>query len=170
VREQVRITLPGALREEVDRIRERWNPERAARNPAHATVVYHDEAPDPALLRARLAEAAAGLGPFELVLGGARRFRPPARGAYLAVADPSGAVERLRRAVLAPPFTPRGRLTLHVTLIHPDFGERAEAAWPELLALRFERSFRVERFELISGNRQGVETLRYPLVNAAGCT
>src|SRR4029450_617339 len=51
-RGQVRVTRPGALREQVDAIRARWNPELVPRNPAHATVIYHDEAQDPALLRA----------------------------------------------------------------------------------------------------------------------
>lgn len=171
VREQVRITLPGALREEVDAIRARWNPELVPGNPAHATVVYHDEAEHPALLRERLAAAVAELAPFELVLGSAQRFRPPAEGVYLAVSDPAGAVERLRRAVLAPPFTPRARLVLHVTLIHPAFGERAGAAWPELAALRFGCRFPVEGLELISGDRRGLETTGFPLrISAAGCT
>ena len=75
---------------------------------------------------------AAATPPFELVLEGARQFRAPAPGAYLAVSDPGCAVERLRRAVLAPPFAPRKRLVLHVTLLHPAFSERLPSAWPEL--------------------------------------
>ena len=167
VREQVRITLPGALREEVDAIRTRWNPELVPRNPAHATVIYHDEAQEPALLRERLAAAASALGTFELVLEGARRFRAPAQGAYLALSDPSGAVERLRRAVLGPPFTPRARLVLHVTLLHPRFGGRLETAWPDLEPLRFGRPFRVQGLDLMSGSREGLTYASYPLAARA---
>ncbi len=163
IREQVRITLPGALRGEVDAIRARWNPELVPRNPAHATVIYHDEAQEPALLRLRLALAVAALEPFELVLEGARRFRTPAQGAYLALSDPSGAVARLRRAVLGPPFTPRARLTLHVTLLHPAFGARLAEAWPDLEPLRFGRRFRVDGLDLMSGNRERLTYAPYPL-------
>jgi hypothetical protein len=167
LREQVRITLPVGLREEVDAIRARWNPELVAGNPAHATVIYHDEATEPGLLRERLAAAAADLAPFEVVLGGARRFRTPAEGAYVELSDPTGAVARLRRAVLGPPFTPRGGLTLHVTLLHPRFGERLPAAWPELEALRFGRAFRVDGLDLLSGSRAGLRYEAYPLRTGA---
>jgi hypothetical protein len=57
VRVQARVTLPEALRARIDAVRMRWNPEVAAGNPAHFTIIYHDEAPDPAVLRARLEHA-----------------------------------------------------------------------------------------------------------------
>jgi hypothetical protein len=47
---------------------------------------------------------------------------------YLSVIDPSGAVSATRAVVLAPPFTRRERFGLHVALLHPDQGERTEAA------------------------------------------
>jgi len=163
LREQVRITLPRAVGAEVDALRERFNPELVPGNPAHATIVYHDEIDDLALLRERVAAAAAALGPFELELGAARCFQPPARGAYLAVCDASSVVQTLRRVILAPPSTPRTRLALHVTLLHPAFGRRLEEAWPELESLRFERRFRVTSLELISGNRDAITIASYPL-------
>lgn len=148
--------MPDPLREEVDAIRRRFTPELVVGNPAHATLVYHDEADDPSLLRERLAEATAAELPFELVLEGVRRFRAPAVGAYLSVRDPSGTVDRLRGRLLAPPFVPRRRLTLHVTLVHPAFAERLPAAWSWLSTLHFGRSFRVEALDLMSGDRSGV--------------
>ena len=168
MREQIRITVPGALRAEIDAIRERFNPELVPHNPAHATIVYHDELGDPALLRERLAAAVAAAEPFELEIGGARRFRG-AQGAYLAVTDPTGAVERLRRALLAPPGAPRTRLMLHVTLLHPAFGHRLEEAWPAFEPLRFDRRFRVESLELMTGSREGISTSSHPFgARAAG--
>ncbi|HVH07467.1 MAG TPA: 2'-5' RNA ligase family protein [Myxococcota bacterium] len=161
MREQIRITVPGGLRAEIDAIRERFNPELVRNNPAHATIVYHDELADPALLRERLAAAVAETEPFELEVGGARRFRQ-ATGAYLAVTDPTGAVERLRRAILAPPSTPRTRLMLHVTLLHPAFGHRLEEAWPAFAPLRFDRRFRVDVLDLMSGSREGLSTSSHP--------
>lgn len=163
VREQVRVTLPGGLRDQIDAIRSRWNPELVPGNPAHATVVYHDEAAHPARLRERLREVVASCGPFELAIGGARQFRMPPGGVYLEVFDPSGAVERIRRSVLEPPFTPRRHFALHVTLLHPRFAERLDAAWRELEPLRIDRRFRVEGLDLISGGSDGVSFAAFAL-------
>jgi 2'-5' RNA ligase len=162
VREQVRVTLPGALRDEVDAIRARWNPELVSGNPAHATVVYHDEATHPARLRERLHELVTGCGAFELEIGGSRRFRLPPGGVYLEVSDPSGAVDRIRRKVLEPPFAPRRHFALHVTLLHPRFASRLDAAWRELAALRLDRRFRVDGLDLMSGGRDGVSFAAFP--------
>jgi 2'-5' RNA ligase len=166
LREQIRITVPDALGAEVDAIRERINPELVRGNPAHATIVYHDELDDPGLLRERVAAAAAAQGPFDLELGAAQRFRPPALGAYLGVTDAAGIVARLREAILAPPATPRRRFMPHVTLLHPAFGSRLEAAWPGLEPLRFDRRFRVASIELISGNRETLTISSWPLRGA----
>jgi len=166
-REQVRATLPGALRHEIDAIRTRWNPELVPGNPAHATLVYHDEATHPARLRERLHEVVASCGPFELEIGGVRRFRMPPGGVYLQVADPSGAVEHIRRRVLEPPFTPRRYFALHVTLLHPRFAERLEAAWRELEPLRVDRRFRVEGLDLLSGGRDGLSYASFPFLGSA---
>jgi 2'-5' RNA ligase len=158
-RVQARITLPEVARRVLDATRLRWNPEAATGNPAHVTVVYHDEAPDTALLRERLAEATRELDPFELVVGAPHAFPPPVRGAFLAVSDPSAGVARLRERVLRPPFRARERFGLHVTLLHPAQGERLAAAWPELSALAAPGPFPVRAVELISGSGAATETL-----------
>lgn len=158
-RVQARITLPDAARRALDAARMRWNPEVATGNPAHLTVVYHDEAPDVPLLRERLAEAVREVEPFELVVGAPHRFSPPAAGAFLAVSDPSGGVARLRERVLRPPFRARERFGLHVTLLHPAQGERLAAAWPELSALASPGAFAVRVIELISGAGPATATL-----------
>ena len=159
VRIQARVTLPEALRARIDAVRMRWNPEVATGNPAHFTIVYHDEAPDPAVLRARLAHACQQVSPFVVHLDGVARFPEPDRGAFLAVQDPSGGVAALRRLVLSPPCTPRQRFGLHVTLLHPGQGERLAQAWPELSAVAGGASFRVEHVELISSSGPHTRTL-----------
>lgn len=146
---QTRITLPPDVRREIDRVRMACNPERAAGNPAHVTVAYQDEAPDPALLAERLHGVAARTRPFRLAVGQAGRFPPPARGAFPAVADPAGAVAAIRAQVLAPPFTRRERFGLHVTLLHPDQGERLESAWAAFAALPPAGEFEVTAIELV---------------------
>jgi 2'-5' RNA ligase len=146
---QVRITLPADLRAPIDAVREKWNPERAAGNPAHATIAYHDEAPDLERLAARLEQAAAQTAPFFLELGPPARFADPIGGAYLTLTDPTGAVRSLRQRLLAPPFAPRSRFGLHVTLLHPDQGERIEQAWPELARISHSGAFRVTALQLV---------------------
>lgn len=149
VKMQVRITLPAEVRRVVDGVRERWNPEKAAGNPAHATIVYQDEAPDADRLAVRVRAVAAETKPFVLELGTAARFPEPIRGAYLAVSDPTGGVSELRSRLLAPPFTSRSRFGLHVTLLHPDQGDRLESAWPVFAAITQLGAFHVTELQLV---------------------
>ena len=159
MRVQARVELPEVLRSRIDAMRLRWNPEEATGNPAHLTVVYHDEVSDPELLRARLEQACKQLSSFTVQLGKTARFEAPVCGAFLEVLDPSGGVALLRRAVLQPPSTPRQRFGLHVTLLHPRQGQRLAQAWPELSSFDAESSFRVERVELICGSGSMTRTL-----------
>jgi 2'-5' RNA ligase len=149
VKVQARITLPADVRRGIDTLRAEWNPERSAGNPAHVTLVYQDEAPAAALLAERLRLVAAGTAPFRLVVGLAVRFPEPLRGAYLTITDPTGVVAAVRERVLAPPFNRRERFGLHVTLLHPDQGERLAAAWPALAKLPPVGGFHVAEFQLV---------------------
>ena len=149
---QIRITLPQSHRLAIDRLRARWNPELATGNPAHATIVYHDEAPDLALLRVRLAAICRSTAPFPLALGRVLRFPDPVRGAFLEVVDAAAAVARLRAALLGPPFRSRERFGLHVTLLHPAQGERLDAAWSEIAAFPSRGRFQVAALDVIAGS------------------
>jgi 2'-5' RNA ligase len=149
VKVQARIVLPPELGQEIDRVRIAWNPERATGNPAHITVAYHDEAPDASLLIERVRQAASQVPRFRLVVGAVTRFLPPVCGAFLTVADPTGQVDAVRNAILSPPFCQRKRFGLHVTLLHPDQGERLEAAWPSLLELPTSGEFEVAEIEVV---------------------
>jgi 2'-5' RNA ligase len=157
---QARITLPADVRRDIDVLRTRWNPERAAGNPAHVTVVYHDEAPDPLLLADRLRAAAREIAPFRLTFGPVARFPEPVRGAYLPVVDPTGGVAAIREALLAPPFTRRGRFGLHVTLLHPDQGARLESAWAALSALPDPGAFEVTELQLVGPRHETLIAVR----------
>lgn len=146
---QARITLPADVRRDIDHSRLIWNPERATGNPAHLTVAYQDEAPDPALLAQRLRRVAAQTVPFLLTIGPVARFPGPAGGAFLTVADPSGGVAAIRAALLAPPFAGRERFGLHVTLLHPDQGARTESAWAAFEGLPPVGGFEVTELQLV---------------------
>jgi 2'-5' RNA ligase len=159
VRVQARITLPEALRAPIEALRMRWNPEVATGNPAHATLVYHDEATDAELLRSRLETACETLAPFRVELGPATEFRHPARGAFLKLADPSGAVRVLRQRILGPPFRARERFGLHVTLLHPAQGDRLAEAWPSFASFQGPGAFLVESIDLIGGAGRAIQTL-----------
>ncbi len=160
MRVQARITLPPDIRRDIDSLRSKWNPERAAGNPAHITIAYHDEAPDPSLLTERLRMAAAGVAPFRLALGSTARFPEPARGVYLAVADPTAGVAAIREILLAPPFTRRDRFGLHVTLLHPDQGDRFEHAWPDLSTLAESGTFEVTELQLVGPRQEALAAVR----------
>lgn len=146
---QARIPLPPALVAAFDPIRRRWSPLHARGNPAHVTLAYQDEAPDPHLLRERLRHEAVRTACFVLAVGRVRRFALPAAGAYLEVADPGGHVSGFRARLLAPPFAPRERYAPHVTLVHPAESERLEEAWPELRAIAAHGRFVVDHLELV---------------------
>ena len=164
VREQVRITLPEQLRQRVEPIRRQWDPDRAAHNPAHVTVIYHDEADDPGLLRARLRTVTESWPRFALRLGAARVFGVPSRGIYLETDDCEQGTRRPRDAVLGPPFRPRGDFVSHVTLLHPERGARGDEAWQRLCDWRIDASFAVEAFEIIQGEKGAARTVaRYAL-------
>jgi 2'-5' RNA ligase len=161
VKVQARITLPADARREIDQLRTIWNPERATGNPAHITVAYQDEAPDPILLAERLQFAASRTPPFRLDIGAATRFPIPVRGAFLTIADPSNAVAAIRAFLLAPPFTQRERFGLHVTLLHPDQGARLETAWPAFAQLQTVDSFVVHEVQLVGPENEVLAT--FPL-------
>jgi 2'-5' RNA ligase len=163
-RVQARIELPPLLRDAIEPYRQRWNPERAAGNPAHVTVIYHDEAPFSELLRLRLAAAARTLGSFELVVREPRQFTPPVLGVFLEVADPSAAIARLREQVLVAPFVPRTRYASHVTLLHPEQGQRVREAWPQLSRVSAPGSMRVSEIVLVGSSNEVVE--RIPLATS----
>ena len=162
MRVQARITLPLDIRCEIDSLRTKWNPERAAGNPAHITIAYHDEAPDPSLLMERLRIAAARVALFRLALGLAKPFPEPDRGVFLDVSDPTGGVAAIREILLGPPFTRRARFGLHVTLLHPDQGGRLEHAWPDLSSLTELGTFEVTELQMVGSGQETLAVFRLP--------
>jgi 2'-5' RNA ligase len=158
----VRITIPEPLRAAVEPVRMKWNPEKAAGNPLHVTIIYHDEAPDAGLLMTRLRAAIAELSPFTIELGPARRFPPPDQGVFLSVTDASGAVDALRKRVLTPPFTPRARFGLHATILHPSAGDRLTAAWPQIEALPALGRTLIDEVQVIGDGNELITRLALP--------
>ena len=129
------IFVPREVAFDVEAVRRRWDPAMADRIAAHVTLIYPAEGPAVDLLVERLQAVAAAHAPFALRLGGLGCFESPERGVYLAVHDVDGGYERLRAAVLRPPFRPLA-FPPHVTLVHPgtsrrglELWERARPAW-----------------------------------------
>ncbi len=158
---QVRITIPERLRAIIEPVRLRWNPEHSIGNPAHLTVIYHDEAPDHALLSSRLRSALKEQGPFVLELGLANRFPAPDQGAYLTVADPHGVMARFRGRVLVAPFVARSRFGLHATVLHPRYGDRLADAWPDIQGLPALGRFTAHEVQVVGQENQTLECLRF---------
>jgi hypothetical protein len=161
-RVQLRATLPDRLLKILDPVRLRWDPRRARGNPAHATIVYHDEVQSAAEMTARVRAASVACAPFTLVLGRAERFTLPDRGAYLRVDDPGNAVAAFRARALGPPSSPRTRYGLHVTLLHPASGERLDDAWDELAAIASLGPFEVRELQMVNEHNAVLAT--FPLL------
>ncbi|MBL8763626.1 MAG: 2'-5' RNA ligase family protein [Phycisphaerae bacterium] len=157
---QVRITIPEPLGAVIEPVRLRWNPEHCIGNPAHLTVIYHDEAPDKDLLLARLRSALHEQGPFPLALGLADRFPGPDQGAYLTVADPHEVVARLRGRVLGAPFVARSKFGLHATVLHPRYGDRLADAWPDIQGLPALGRFTADEIQVVGQENQTLECFR----------
>lgn len=157
LRFQARITLPRAIREKIDPLRLRWNPQQAQGNPAHITIVYHDEAPNLNLLLNRLGEFTSTCKPFPLELGAAQQFPAPDRGAYLSVTDPTQVIHALRQHVLTAPFSQRSGFGLHTTMLHPKYGEHLQSAWPVICCLPSLGQFIVDEVQVVDSRNETIE-------------
>ena len=162
--------IVDAVREPIEVLRRRWDPDMAARIAAHVTLIYDREAADLALLTERLTEASRSVGPFKLHLGGTACFGAPSGGIYVTVDDVEGGVARLRERILQPLFVQRWKpLTPHVTLLHPRHGSRGEEAWRALQDVRFDRDILVDRVTLIENRGSGWAPLaEFPLSGEPG--
>jgi 2'-5' RNA ligase len=156
---KIQARIPEEMQRKVNPIREKWNPERAAGNPAHVTILYHDEAPDVAILEKRLRAAVLDLAPFVLVVGTPERFREPARGVFLRVSDPTDAISSIRQSVLRPPFVPRPGFGLHVTILHPAQGTRLEDAWHDIAGIPRPGAFDVSSLQLVGSSNDTMAEL-----------
>ncbi len=158
VRHHVAVRPPEAVAAALERWRARWDPVMAARAPAHVTVVYPEELPDPA---AQIAGVAALVrAPFRLRLGAVRR-----EGAwlYVAVDDLDGGWQDVRDRLV-----PHGRLDVgppHLTLVHPRTSSSAEAAWRALRGRGVDRTVTVGALLVTATSAAGCTVLhRTPLV------
>lgn len=159
-RAQVRITLPEAFRATIDPLRRKWIPEHAIGNPAHLTIIYHDEAPDLDLLMTRLLTALSCRSAFPLELGLAQKFPDSVRGAFLNLLDPTGGVSGIREIILTPPFSERVRFSLHATILHPSHGDRLNEAWPDIRNLPALGRFIVDEVQVVGSSNHTIATIR----------
>ena len=132
------IFVKPSVARPIEAVRRAWDPLMAAQIAAHVTLTYPQEAPNTALLIARVRAASAATDPFRLRLGAVSYFERPEDGIYIAVEDIDGGYSALRASVLRPPFH-RVAFPPHVTLIHPrtssrgrEFWERGQHQWPNL--------------------------------------
>jgi hypothetical protein len=158
-RHHVAVRPPAAVAAPLQRWRVRFDPVMAARAPAHVTVVYPEELPDPALQVARA--AAVARPPFRLALGAVRRS-----GGWVGVAveDVDGGWAGLRAELLAPPFGPLDVGPPHLTIVHPRTSDAAEAAWHALRDARPGGAFAVDELLVTATDDTGCAVLgRTPL-------
>ncbi len=158
VRHHVAVRPPAAVAAPLERLRARWDPVMAARAPAHVTVVYPEELPDPAAQVA--AVAAVVRAPFRLRLGAVRR---DGGWLYVEVDDLDGGWRDVRDRLV-----PRGRLDAgppHLTLVHPRTSSAADPAWRALRGRRVDRTVAVTELLVTATSDAGCAVLhRTPLV------
>jgi mutator protein MutT len=132
-RHHLTLLVPdGAVRARVEPWRTRWDPRMAARVPAHVSLVYPEEVTDFDLLLRRAEAATGGFASFPLdARGVAQADSEEGVGVFVGVTDRTGAIERLRDELLAPPFRSLG-FPLHVTIVHPRTSDRGDAAFAAL--------------------------------------
>jgi GNAT superfamily N-acetyltransferase len=100
----------------------------AAAIAGHVTLVYPQEASDPALLLERLRAAGRTTRPLRLRLGALAFEATPERGVFVTVDDLDGAYQALRAVLLRPPFRP-ATFRPHVTIVHPRTSRRGRELW-----------------------------------------
>src|ERR1700704_7186855 len=103
------VELTGLLRDRVDELRHRWDPQQATTVESHVTII--DEPVD----LARLTEVAASMSPLRLRVSRSARWIAPDPGLFLVVDDPQSDLRRFREAVLGPE---RATYRAHVTLLN----------------------------------------------------
>lgn len=133
----------------------------------HVTIVYPEEAPNVAVLRARLEAAALRIPPFPLRLGEVvAHEKKPARGVYHLIEDPVGLWSWLRDFLLAPPFVPLD-VVAHASITHPQTSSKARKAWKQLQGENPGLEFRVGEVHLVAhDSTRWVTVETYPLAGS----
>jgi 2'-5' RNA ligase len=133
------LGIPG--RHALEELRRTWDPEMARQIPAHITLIYPEEVPDPAELAAGARLAAARTAPFTIALGPPFHAGSPADGVFLHISDPEDGIGRFRTAAV-----PAGQATAfppHVTIVHPRTSRHGAQAWAELADIHFDARFTI---------------------------
>ena len=132
LRTHLMFLVPHLEHPRIVELRRRWDPAMAAGVPPHITVAYPEEHQRQLeLLVERAAEVAVITPPFPLELGPVAAHDGGAGGVFVAVADPTGSWQDLRKRILTPPFDALP-LEPHLTLVHPRTSDRGEEAWRAL--------------------------------------
>ncbi len=165
VRHLALFFLGDPVREPIEALRQRWDPEMAGRLAPHVTLIYANEVSDVSLLKQRITHASQSIGPLRLHLGRTAVFGSPSGGVYLTVDDVDGGIARLRAHILQPPLVDRWKpYTPHVTLLHPRSGARGEQAWEFLRDVCIERDILLHRVSLVeNGGSAWVPLAEFPL-------
>jgi hypothetical protein len=146
------------LRDRVDELRRRWDPQQATTVESHVTVI--DE---PADLE-RIKAVAASMPPLRLRVSRSARWIAPDPGVFFVVDDPQGDLRRFREAVLG---AERATYRAHVTLLHRDSinsEEQLAEAWASLGDLDLDQDLVVSELvvhDLIDGVWREVARLRF---------
>lgn len=123
--------LEGEVSEQLQSLREEWDPTMASRVPPHVSVVYPEEATDQTLLMERTRTAVLDTEAFMISLRGVSAGDEGRGGVWFDVHDPSSTWTQLRSRILDPPFRalPIGP---HATVVHPRTSPHGREAFATL--------------------------------------
>jgi 2'-5' RNA ligase len=158
-RRQASLFIPDPVGAAIDALRRQWDPQMAARIPAHMTLWYAIEAAPLTTLLPELAAIGRAVAPFRLHIGQAAVWETPQQGIYLKVADRDGGFATLRH--LNPLRTADHRMmTPHITLLHPRTnGAQGPTAWQTLQHAQFFVDIWIDTIFLIEEGEQQWETI-----------
>lgn len=129
--------LEGEVSEQLQSLRDEWDPTMASRVPPHVSVVYPEEVTDETLLMERARTATLDTEAFVISLRRVSAKDEGRGGVWLDVHDPSSTWMQLRSRILVPPFRalPIGP---HATVVHPRTSPHGVAAFATLAETRLD--------------------------------
>lgn len=134
-RRHLQFILAGPVADQIEVLRQRWDPVMAARSPAHISLAYPEEYDDETLLMSRAARAANHTSRFTVTLGKVSGEQEGRGGVWFSVTDLARTWSTLRAAILSTPFRMLP-IEPHVTVVHPRTSRRGPEALADLSAVR----------------------------------
>jgi 8-oxo-dGTP pyrophosphatase MutT (NUDIX family) len=164
IRRHLQFILSGPVADQIEILRQQWDPVMAARAPAHLSLVYPEEWNDEGLLLTRTLEASSHTPPLVITLGQVAGEDGGRGGVWYLVTDVSNTWSTLRATLLAAPFC-RLAVEPHVTIVHPRTSNRGAQALAALSGVSIAGEVALSEIVHTETDPSGMRVLnRFPLL------